>query len=471
MVFHSPFQGLLFAVALSGSVEKRQSRGVFHIMESVIEQWGGREIFAADLYGDIFRLGRGFIQREWEEPGSHKANPLILGEKDGQMHRKILFEDTFMETLAEFQEYDWAITNGLTYWGRENTGNNQSKMCAMIFDLDGTDATRLNRFFSGSKAGAYPWPTYVILSGHNVHLYYVFEEPLSLFPETKRQLKELKYALTTRMWNEYTSSIKKVQFQGINQGFRIVGGKTKIDGVRVRAFKMSDHPTTIEELNDCVPPESRMDVEKIYRESKIDWDAAAKKWPEWAARIQAKEPGHGWDCKEDLYEWWKRKILEGAAPGHRYYCIMALVVYAAKCGIWDEERVRADALSFVPFLNDLKPDEPFTETDAMSAMDCLDLRYKTFPRKDLEKISNIRIEANKRNFRKQEVHLGRMRALQTYDDPEGKWRYHGGAPTKQKLIQDYAEEHPGATQREIAAALGVSSTTVNKWVKLLDDEN
>ena len=39
------------------------------------------------------------------------------------------------------------------------------------------------------------------------------------------------------------------------------------------------------------------------------------------------------------------------------------------------------------------------------------------------------------------------------------------AHPKRDAILAYAEEHPGASQREIAAALGVSKTTVNKWLR------
>lgn len=96
-----------------------------------------------DVYSDIFQLGYGFIQTEGEPSGEHKANPIIVGsfgghyDEDGKLEgdrvrRRILFEDTFEDTLAEFSDANWAITNGLTYWGRANTADAQSKMCALI---------------------------------------------------------------------------------------------------------------------------------------------------------------------------------------------------------------------------------------------------------------------------------------------------------------------------------------------------
>ena len=103
-------------------------------LESVLLEYGASEVSAMEVYSDIFQLGDGFIQTEGEPGGLHKANPIILGsfgghyDSDGKLvgdrrRRRILFEDTFEETLAEFRDANWAITNGLTYWGRANTAN------------------------------------------------------------------------------------------------------------------------------------------------------------------------------------------------------------------------------------------------------------------------------------------------------------------------------------------------------------
>lgn len=76
-----------------------------------------------DLYTDVFRLGEGFIQCEGEPPGPFKANPLIIGHsggKNGRMHRKVMFEDTLADTLAELQDMDWAFMSACTYFGRTN---------------------------------------------------------------------------------------------------------------------------------------------------------------------------------------------------------------------------------------------------------------------------------------------------------------------------------------------------------------
>ena len=145
---------------------------------------------------------------------------------------------------------------------------------------------------------------------------------------------------------------------------------------------------------------------------------------------------------------------------------MALAIFATKCGITDRERVEADMESLVPFLDSIDPEHRFGEDhEVESALECFDLRYATFPRKDLERITAIAMPANKRNYRKQPQHMAVMRAIQGVTDPEGSWRNKDGAPKKRELIRAYAREHPDANHSDIAKALGVSRTTVIKWLR------
>lgn len=450
-------------------------------LESVLLEYGASEVSAMEVYSDIFRLGDGFIQTEGEPGGLHKANPIILGsfgghyDSDGKLdgdrrRRRILFEDTFEETLSEFRDANWAITNGLTYWGRANTADAQSKMCAMIFDLDGQDDGTLTAFLYNCRSDypVYPEPNYIILSGHNVHLYYVLEEPADLYPNTKSLLKDMKYHLTDRMWNKHTSrEWEHPQHQGINQGFRVIGGKTK-DGGTVRAFAVNTHPFSLEELNDFLPPEQQVDLSKKWRETRYTLEQAKERFPEWYEKVivGGGRADGSWDAKEDLYNWWLRKIRAGATFSHRYFCLMALAIYAVKCGITDRERVKADMDSLVPFLDSVDTEHPFgNDHEVENALECLDLRYKKFPIKDLERISGIAIPKNKRNYRKQAQHMAVMRAIQGVTDPEGSWRNKDGAPKKRELIRAYAREHPDANHSDIAKALGVSRTTVIKWLR------
>lgn len=453
------------------------------VLEDILVKWGACEVSPMEVYTDMFKLGEGYIQRSDEEPGEFKANPLVYYKNNSAVsgHYRILFEDTFAETLQEAQNADFSLLNGITYFGRKNVQEHASKAFALIFDLDGvTDAT-LNAFLSGSiNGGAYPVPNYVALSGHGVHLYYLFEEPVPLYPYLKIQLKELKYALTEKIWNRYTSTEKKVQHQGINQGFRALGGKTKIDAAVpiVRPFSLNTHPFSLSQLCDYVSEDHRIDEAKVFRESKYTRAQAKQKFPEWYEKVVVngdRTPKY-WDIAGKvhgdnpyaLYDWWKRQILEGASYGHRYFSIMALAIYGAK-NDKSYEDVKEDAFSFVPFLNSINPSEPFTEDDCEVALECYDARYKTFPIKDIEKITGISIKRNKRNGQRQEDHLEEARAIrdirmrrQGRSWRDGNGRPNGSGTAKDKVVA-YRLEHPDSSVTEVARALNLSRTTVYKW--------
>lgn len=452
-------------------------RGVC-MLSDIVEQWNGILVSPMDVYRDMFKLGDGELQKKGEKPGQYKANPIAYFRNSAEErgHFRIMFEDTFEDTLAELQQADFSILNGITYFGRRNVQDHASKMYAMIFDLDGVTDYTLNNFFSGAfNAQVYPIPNYVVLSGHGVHLYYVFEDGISLFPNIKYQLKELKYALSEKLWNKYTSTEKKKQIQGINQGFRVIGGKTK-DDAPIRntvAYRVNLHPFSLNELSEYVPQVS-INTTQLFKESKYTLEDAKKKFPEWYERIVIrKESFKKWDIAgkvhgknpHALYNWWLGKIKEGASSGHRYFAIMCLAIYAAKCDV-PFDRLKADSYALIPILNDLDPSKPFKASDVDSALECYDLRYCTFPIKDIEHISGIPIPRNKRNGRKQVTHLKIARAtLDIMNDDNGKalqGRPKGGTKAKY-IVYMWRKRHEDGIKADCIRDTKLSKPTVYKW--------
>ncbi len=60
--------------------------------------------------------------------------------------------------------------------------------------------------------------------------------------------------------------------------------------------------------------------------------------------------------------------------------------------------------------------------------------------------TGIQIEKNKRNFRKQALHLERARAVQNIDYPCGEWRNKEGRPDKLSVVTEWRSEHPEGTE-------------------------
>ena len=445
------------------------------MLSDVVLKWGGIKVDPMEVYKDIFKLGEGYIQKENEPKGSFKANPIAYfknaDEKHG--HFRIMFEDKFEKIYKEeLMNADFCVMNGITYFGAKYTSDHASKMYAMIFDIDGVTDDGLHNFFYAAfnkEFDYYPLPNYVALSGHGIHLYYVFENPVPLFPNLKLQLKELKYSLTERMWNKNTSTDKKVQKQGINQPFRVLGSKCKSGAPleRVEVYRINPHPVNIAYLNRFVPTKIEIDEKKLFKESKLTLEQAKAKYPEWYENKILNGKRRYWTVKRDLYDWWINQIKKeenGASYGHRYFCIMALVIYGIKCGISKQE-IETDAVGLIPFLNGLNDKEPFTEEDIRSALECYDERYNTFPLKDIEKLTNIRIQRNKRNGLKQKDHLEIARAIQEIKDRQQNknWREGNGRKPKKEIVQEWRKNNPNGKKIECERETGLSRPTVLKW--------
>lgn len=66
---------------------------------SILEHFGAYEVSAMELYGDVFKLGTGFLTKAGEHRDGHdfNGNPIFLGSWDGKIRREMAFEDTFGE--------------------------------------------------------------------------------------------------------------------------------------------------------------------------------------------------------------------------------------------------------------------------------------------------------------------------------------------------------------------------------------
>lgn len=211
-----------------------------------------------------------------------------------RMRRRIMFSDQWENDYMEFIEQNpLTLCSGLSYRGRSNKLEHAQRMNALIFDLDGVGLKELRNLFlrfggDPTRLRRLPMPTYLVLSGTGLHVCYFFREPIDLYPNIKIQLKSLKYDLTFRMW-EYkaTSQNKEIQYQSINQSFRMVGSINEKHGNQIVAFRTGE-PVTLEYLNAYARPENRVDVNKPFRPSKITRAAAREAYPEWYERVIVK---------------------------------------------------------------------------------------------------------------------------------------------------------------------------------------
>ena len=145
---------------------------------------------------------------------------------------------------------------------------------------------------------------------------------------------------------------------------------------------------------------------------------------------------------------------------------MCMAIYGVKCNIPKRE-VRKDMLEIFDYLADIDHSNPLTMKDLYSALDVYDRGYYNFTIDDIEKLTDIRIERNKRNYRKQETHLKIARGTKETLKELGEMNPEGrpvGSGTKEELVKEYIEKNPEDNPTEISKALNISRTTVYKYI-------
>lgn len=402
----------------------------------------------------------------------------ITKEKKGKktvVKRHTITDD--LDTIDDLlKSENFIIISPISYIGKSRKTENATRMYAFAIEIDDlrvSDDGRpvgLNDLLHHFDIELLPTPNYIICSGNGVHLYYVFEQPLILFDNVKKSLDAFKKALTPYFWNQYVTKdykIENIQFESPFQGFRMAGGVTK-KGDRTRIFEISTHPIAIEELNRYAVKYGKKECQiDIAYESELTLAEAKEAYPEWyERRIVNKQKKGTWECKRDLYEWWKRRITEGASVGHRYYCLLMLSIYAIKCGRnVSEEELIEDAYSFLDKFDEMSENEinRFTDEDVMDALQgYYDKDLVTYPINSIVYRSGIQIEKNKRNFRKQAIHIKYMNNQRAFKVEMGECT-NGGRPDKRQIVQSWRLEHPGGRKIECERDTGLSRHTVLKW--------
>lgn len=406
-----------------------------------------------------------------------RGNGIALEIKGGGNARRCTLTDELQE-LDELVGKEFAIMSPVSYFGNSRVGRNARYLYALTFDLDGVDMPQLRDTIHQMNREFIPAATFIVNSGNGLHLYYLLDSPVAMYPQNQKFLKELKYALTRRIWNRYTSKIKEPQIQGVLQGFRVIGSGTKLGlDCPVVAYRYGKQ-VSIEYLLGFLP-DTNGDLQRvtgILEKGTISLEEAKKKYPDWyERRIVRGEKRGRWTVKRDLYDWWLRKIETEIHVGHRFYGIMTLAIYAVKCNI-PEDELRRDAYTLLKIFDDMSYDNSnrFTEDDVISALEMYNENYVTFPRDDIAKYSGIPIPANKRNWKKQNQHLEVARAVRDVKvKQQGKenWWQGNGRPSKEQMIREYMFEHPTVgKQIDIANALKIDRHTVSKYYKKIRAE-
>lgn len=429
------------------------------------------EVSHMEFYRDVFPVGS-FEERGVYENGKYNGIAVAIEQGGNRTKRMTVTDDLeVIESMAVTN--DFCLMSPISYAGKSRKSMNARLMYALAIDLDGVESLKQWDFFMeqinrGHEMLSFVWglprPTYLVASGTGVHIYYVFEKPVPLFRNIVEQLEMLKKRLTWQAWTQGASSLHdNVQYESLFQGFRVVGTITKTGG-RCQAFRVGTK-VSVEYLNRFVPEDYR--VKNFVYKSDLRLSEAKEKYPEWyQKRIVEKRPKRTWTCKKDLYDWWIRKLIAGAEQGHRYWCIMTLATYAQKCGV-SRETLEKDAYGLIPLMN--SRGDKFTEDDVLHALEAYTDSYITYPIDTIVNRTGIPIEKNKRNGRKQSIHIQTVNAMRKFRRDElgvDEYSKNGrpkGSGTAEQKVREWKAAHPKGKKADCIRETGLSKPTVYRW--------
>lgn len=439
--------------------------------------------FYEDLFPDNEKAGE--LHDDFSRPNAIYLYRDGAGE-EARERRRVMLEDTWEDDYFEYVEGNpLALCSGIAYRGRTNRMKDAQKMYALIFDLDGVGdlelATLLHRRFDQppEQIRSLPMPSYLIASGTGLHVYYVFREPIDLYPSVKAQMKALKNDLTYKMWDwKGTSKVKSIQYQSIVQSFRMVGSINEKHGTVVRAFLTGDR-VTIDDLNAYVmDAKHRVVLSEKRLPGQTPIEIAKEKWPDWyQTRIVEQQPTNGgkWNIAAKvhgkdpyaLYHWFLQ-FTPQILGGHRYFFMMCCVIYASKCNV-PYQQLREDLKEVFERLRTIEYEGgPLLERDMKSALKVYKKDFYNIRIEDIERMTGLRLPRNKRNGRKRADHIKLMNFVR--DELNGHkdtWRNKDGRPkgsgTKQQIVAAWREKNPEGRKIDCERETGLSRHTVLKW--------
>lgn len=165
-----------------------------------------------------------------------------------------------------------------------------------------------------------------------------------------------------------------------------------------------------------------------------------------------------------MYLWWLNRAGE-VRGGHRYFFLMCLVIYACKCDI-PKKRLKEDMQTAFVELSKVGHTNPLTQEDITSALEIYSKEYYNFTIADIEKLTDLRIIRNKRNYRTQRTHLRLARATKEILKEEKQMKPEGrpkGSGEKREIVKEWRQQHPEGTKAECNRDTGLDPKTIRKW--------
>ena len=314
------------------------------------------------------------------------------------------------------------------------------KIYALILDLDYLDPDTLDRLIKQIDAGTKPQPSMIVNSGSGIHLYFTFAEPVDAY---KLRLPTLR-AMLARVGDLY-SGYGKLDRHPLTQAFRPVGSLTKLGDIAT-GFIVGQQWDALEL------------AEKIG--VRIEGWQHVKKPAEVGTTAPAKKPAKPKvafvpNAKRKLFAYCGERIFTHTDLGNRYKALFGLAIVGYKTHTPRAE-VIAEMESLIKIWNRKHPENPVEMREIDKAMEGYSQKFLMVRSATLEEYFGWQFERKiPRRGRKRDEQLELARAVKDATQPI----------LKRQAIAKYLKQNPTATTRQIAAALGMSPSTVGKYKK------
>jgi len=467
-------------VFYSKTTIKEFSIDEFNIRNDLLTQRFGNPLSVKDFYRLVFP--EGFLEKEGEQrkegvTAIMTVVPVSKKNADGTVVKPKAYTRIVTDDLNVLSDYNsmqnFLLMSPVAYYGKRPQQKLARWLMGLVFDIDDVYQDNLANFFRlAYDVKALPIPTLVVSSGNGLHLYYLFKAPVPMYPYLKLALTQYKEGLTRILWTKWTSRNKNIQIHGINQGYRLVGSRTKVGrfkeiDYRVLGWKTGDR-VDFHYLDGFLSDENQLaNIYKRFTKGKTPLAKAKVLWPDWYQHviIEGKKTSGEWTCKEDLYNWWLRKIRKEGVVGNRYNCMRLMCAYALKSGVTAKQVLEDMQEIYEQFSAMTTIDNPnylTTEEMQKAYRQYYHPEFRHISIASIEKLTGFSIPKNRRNYRKQAVHLEIARLAQKLKFGSS-WRYHGGRPTAEAKVREFRKKYPYATKAQCQKITGMSKGTILKW--------
>lgn len=408
------------AEAVSVTAQSVDMLAEFHAKGDLL----GREypqVTSEDYYRTIFRDG--YEARRvagWTRSGGPKGKQ----KRKGKCIRRFA---GCTDMVEQSQKRSDAYTFLMDFYNDYPKTELLKKVYGLVVDLDGCSVADVGRLLQSDFIQLRP--TYVVNSGHGLHLVYAFEQPLDAYHWAVYELgivyQRLKEHFVVDGMDYHVDNV------GLVHMFRIIGSRTKL-GCTCKAYG-GGHLWPVEEL---------------AKRLGYSW---ADRRTQRCGRRQSKTGQHAmWKSNgcAAFYAKTKARIIAETPVGKRYMSMMALVTVGYKCHV-STEAVERDLRYLQGIFNERRNGHAVRDAEIAKAMTAYNEKAMTVKRETLNTWLGFAFEPCKRNGRSRAEHLARNR--QAIHD------------TKIAIIRAYLIDHPEASSSEIADHTTVNRRTVMRY--------